>query len=125
MLVHWPVPNKHVEAYIALEECKKLGLVKSIGISNYTIEDYVELMDSSQSRVKPVVNQMEVNPFLFRSKTIEFFQNEDILIQSYRSLCNGKAFENDILKKIAAKYDVTVGMYYSFFLSSLNRYSSY
>merc|ERR1719453_2800955 len=59
-LVHWPTPGKHVEAYQALRELKAEGLVKSIGISNYTIEDYEELAKAGfgeNDADKPVMNQ--------------------------------------------------------------------
>lgn len=43
------------------------GLVKAIGLSNFTIEDYEELMASPGVRVEPVVNQIEINPLIYRS----------------------------------------------------------
>ena len=43
-LVHWPVPFKHVDAYVELQALQEEGLIKSIGVSNYAIEDYEELV---------------------------------------------------------------------------------
>ena len=42
--VHWPVPGKHVDAYVELQALQAEGLVRSIGVSNYAVEDYQELM---------------------------------------------------------------------------------
>ena len=39
-LVHWPVPFKHVDAYVELQALKEEGLINSIGVSNYAVEDY-------------------------------------------------------------------------------------
>jgi len=142
--VHWPVPNKHVEAYRALEHCVELGLVKSIGLSNYAIEDYEELMQSenkikikpgeshsvsarlateecestdpllthscSRASLKmrlasPVVNQIEINPFLWRGVTVDYFRGKGVVLESYRTLCDGKRFDDETILKMAAKYE--------------------
>jgi diketogulonate reductase-like aldo/keto reductase len=105
-LIHWPVPGHHVQAYKTLEELYLKGKFKGIGLSNYAVEDYQELKDNSIS-VIPVVNQIEINPFLYRKKTIEFFQNEGIVLQSYRSLRDGKAFQHPTLVHLAGKHQRT------------------
>ena len=88
-LIHWPVPGKHVLAYKHLEELRAEGKIRSIGISNYTIEDYEELME--HATVPPAVNQIEANPFLYRKQTIDYFQSRGVAIQAYRSLFAGRA----------------------------------
>lgn len=102
-LIHWPVPGKHVEAYKVLEALKAEGKITNIGLSNYAVEDYQELM-ANGATVKPSVNQIEINPFLYRKNTIEFFKKEGVLLQSYRSLRDGKAFGDPTLVKIAEQY---------------------
>lgn len=105
-LVHWPVPGKHVDAYKTLEDLHFEGKIKGIGFSNYAKEDYLEIKEAGM-RVKPVVNQIEINPFLYRKNTVEYFQSEGIIMQSYRSLRDGKAFDDPTLKKIAAAHKKT------------------
>ncbi|EER14966.1 2,5-diketo-D-gluconic acid reductase A, putative [Perkinsus marinus ATCC 50983] len=107
-LVHWPVPGKHVEAYQALEDLYKEGLCHSIGLSNYTIEDYEELIQAGIS-IPPSCNEIEVNPLLFRKKTIEYFQSKDIAILSWRGLGNGRPelLEHPVITKIANDKKVT------------------
>ena len=123
-LVHWPTPGKHIEAYKALEEYVGSEspmddkLIKRLGVSNYTIKDYEELK-ASGLKVKPYANQFEINPFLYRKKTIEYFQNEGIKLQGYRIfLVCGKSNmleqnnvnlgqehgEKDIVSEIAGHY---------------------
>jgi len=99
-LIHWPVPGKHVEGYKTLEALCKEGKIKGIGLSNYAWEDYVELKESGME-IKPSVNQIEINPFLYRKNTISNFKKEGVVLQSYRSLRDGKAFDNPALVKIA------------------------
>jgi diketogulonate reductase-like aldo/keto reductase len=99
-LIHWPVPGKHVEAYKTLEKLQKAGKIKGIGVSNYAWEDYLELKDAGVEQL-PLVNQIEINPFLYRKNTIAKFAEEGVVMQSYRSLRDGKAFGNPSLVKIA------------------------
>ena len=44
--IHWPVPGKHVEAYKQLEKARANGQIRSLGVSNYAVEDYQELMSA-------------------------------------------------------------------------------
>jgi len=104
-LIHWPVPGKHVEAWKVLEELKNEGKLKSIGLSNYAIEDYLEL--KPHITIKPTINQIEVNPFLYRSKTIKYFENEGIHTQAYRPLAQGQVFKNPLILEISKKYNKT------------------
>ena len=61
--MHWPVPGKHVAAYVELQRCQAEGLVKSIGVSNYAVEDIEELLNADGVNVVPAINQIEVNPY--------------------------------------------------------------
>ena len=106
-LVHWPVPGHHVEAYKTLQVLLKEGKIKGLGVSNYAVEDYQELMANEGVTIKPSVNQIEINPFLYRKNTIQFFQNEGVVLQSYRSLRDGKAFEDPTILKIAMAHGKT------------------
>ena len=119
-LVHWPTPGKHIAAYKELENYattteSNQKLIKHLGISNYTIQDYEELK-ASGLKIKPYANQFEINPFLYRKRTIEYFQNEGIKLQGYRIfLVGGKnnilnenvdadPEKDDILSTIAKNY---------------------
>lgn len=106
-LIHWPVPGKHVDAYKTLQTLKREGKIRNIGLSNYSIEDYQELMMDDGVDIKPSVNQIEINPFLYRKNTIDFFRSEGVLLQSYRSLRDGKAFDDPTVVKIANKVGKT------------------
>jgi diketogulonate reductase-like aldo/keto reductase len=99
-LIHWPVPGKHVQAYQALETLQAQGKIKGLGVSNYAWEDYLELKQAGIQQL-PLVNQIEINPFLYRANTIAKFQNEGVVLQSYRSLRDGKAMDHPLLIEIA------------------------
>merc|ERR1711957_143061 len=87
LMVHWPMPGKHVAAYKALEPLVKSGKAKSLGISNYTPEDFEELI--AQVSVPPAVNTFEVNPMLYRKDWIDTFQKKGVVVQAYKPLQRG------------------------------------
>ena len=51
----------------------------------------------------PLVNQIEINPFLHRKNTIGLFQKDGVVMQSYRSLRDGKAMDHPVLVELASK----------------------
>lgn len=109
-LVHWPVPGHHVTAYKTLLEMRNQGKIRGVGVSNYAWEDYLELKndpDIAEADL-PLVNQIEINPFLYRRNTIGKLRQDGVVLQSYRSLRDGKAMDNATLKEMAAKYNKTV-----------------
>lgn len=61
-LIHWPNPRvgKYVEAWQALVEAREQGLVRSVGVSNFTEEHLRRVIDATG--VVPVVNQIELHP---------------------------------------------------------------
>lgn len=98
-LIHWPVgmqytkksanllenlastDDDYLEAYKGLEDCYQLGLVKSIGISNFNSEQVDRVL--SMATIKPVVNQVECHVQLNQKKLIAFCKERNILITSY------------------------------------------
>jgi diketogulonate reductase-like aldo/keto reductase len=100
--IHWPVPTKHVAAYLQLEKAQAAGQIRSIGVSNYVKEDYLELMDGG-AKIKPAVNQIEVNPFLYRKETLVFLASVGCTVQSYRALRDGKAFQDPTVVDVAKR----------------------
>jgi diketogulonate reductase-like aldo/keto reductase len=61
-LIHWPNPRhgKYVEAWRALVQLQKDGVVRSIGVSNFTGEHLRTIIDDTG--VTPAVNQIELHP---------------------------------------------------------------
>lgn len=101
-LIHWPLPQgKHVEAYKALQPLVLAGKIRHLGVSNYTVEDYQELMGDSGVFIKPVLNQIEINPKMCRQKTLDFFKSEGVHMQAYRGLGNGGLMQNQDIVEIA------------------------
>lgn len=83
-LAHWPVPGSHSAACRELQEAQREGLVKSIGVSNHAKEDVEELLQAEGVSVVPAVNQIELNPFLYRPQTLAYLASKGITVQVSR-----------------------------------------
>jgi diketogulonate reductase-like aldo/keto reductase len=97
------------EAWIQLEEVQKKGLVRSIGLSNFRPVDIQRILDVAT--IKPVINQIELNPYHFEHDTIEFHRKHGIMTMSYGPLIP-VARHNEgplptVLDQISSKYSVT------------------
>lgn len=105
-LIHWPVEGKYKEAWRALEYLYKEGRVKAIGVSNFQIHHLQDLL--KDAKIKPVINQVELHPYLSQEKVREFCKENDIQVEAWSPLMAGNGLlENDVLKEIAKKYNKT------------------
>lgn len=103
-LIHWPIGyGKSTEFFPKTESGERLssnfdlmdtwrameklvddGLTKSIGISNFNIRQVNYIYDNA--RIKPVVNQVEVHPYLLNTKLREHCKSKNIVITAYSPL---------------------------------------
>lgn len=62
-LIHWPNPSqgKFVDTWRALVDLREQGLVRSIGVSNFTADHLARIIDATG--VTPAVNQIELHPY--------------------------------------------------------------
>jgi len=70
-----------VDTYKELEKCVKLGLAKSIGVSNFNISQLQHLLPKTS--IKPVTNQVEIHPYLIQNDLRTFCEKEGIVITGY------------------------------------------
>ncbi len=106
-LIHWPVPSRdlYVETWATLVELRRDGLVKSIGVSNFTIPQLKRIMDATG--VVPATNQIELHPALPQDELVAFHQEHDIATTSWSPLGRGAALDDPVVARIAAKHDRT------------------
>ncbi|MEH6991685.1 aldo/keto reductase [Neobacillus drentensis] len=107
-LIHWPVEDKYVEAWRALETIYKEGKVKAIGVSNFQVHHLQYLMKDAE--IKPMVNQVEYHPRLTQQEVKTFCDKNDIQFEAWSPLMQGQLFDNPLLKEIANRYNKTVAM---------------
>ena len=104
--VHWPVPGHFVEAYKALEEEHKNGSIRSLGLSNFSVEEYQELVDG-EIEVSPVCNQMEVSPVMYRAPLVNFFMENNIAVCASKALNRAAVLDNPTIVQVANAHEVT------------------
>ena len=117
-LIHWPVCWKRGtvlvdDAETSIEECwktmeqlKREGKVKSIGVSNFNQEQLTKLMNNSE--IKPAVNQIESHPMLPNDALIQFSKKMGVAVTAYSPFARGsELFKNEIVQKIAERRQTT------------------
>ncbi|MBN8196775.1 aldo/keto reductase [Thalassospira povalilytica] len=101
LLLHWP--NKDVplaEQIGALNDVRKAGKVRHIGVSNFNTALMNEAVALSDAPI--VTNQIEYHPFIDQSVVMETANKLGMSLTSYFAMADGKVFENDTLKAVAA-----------------------
>ena len=118
MLIHSPQPwvevnqsdNRYIEgnrqAWKALEEALKAGKVRSIGISNFLIEDVENLWLAAE--IKPMVNQVLCHISNTPLELIQYCQNKGIVMEAYSPVAHGEALKNEKIAEMAEKYGVSI-----------------
>ena len=102
ILLHFPVTLLRRNSWLALEEIKKSGRAKSIGVSNYTIKHLEDM--KKYCSITPAVNQVELHVFLQQPELIEYCMKNNIVIEAYSPLAHGKEMKNEIVNDIALKH---------------------
>lgn len=106
MLLHRPYFD-YINAWKALEKAQKEGLVKSIGISNFTVKQTEEIL--SVSSVVPAVNQIELHPYCGQKKLKKYLAAKDIAVEAWYPLGHGnkKLLGDKVITALAEKYSKT------------------
>ena len=109
LLIHWP--NKDVpirETLQGLKSCVDAGLVKSVGVSNFTIAHLKEALPiADELEVPIVVNQVEFHPSLYQSELLDFCSSNDIFLTAYSPLGRGDDIKESVVVDIAKVHDVS------------------
>lgn len=110
-LIHWPDPkqDRYVEAWQALIDAQKFGLIRSIGVSNFHPEHLARL--EKETGVLPVLNQIQAHPYYLQDQLIEGNEKYSILTQSWSPLGQRRADDlltNEKIKEIGNKYGKSI-----------------
>lgn len=106
-LIHMPFGDVY-GSWRAMEELYKAGKIRAIGVANFHPDRLMDLMTFNE--VVPAVNQIETHPFCQQIETQKFLQQNNIQLESWGSLAQGKnnIFENEILDAIGKKHNKTI-----------------
>lgn len=72
------------ETWQEMEKLVESGLVKAIGVANFTAPMLIDLL--SYAKIRPVVNQIELHPYLQQTELIEFCASQNIVVTGYSPL---------------------------------------
>lgn len=133
-LMHWGVafehngteypldPNGHVkldrvsiqETWQAMEQLVEKGLVKAIGVANFTTMMLVDLL--TYAKITPTVNQIELHPYNTQEDLLKFCKDKSIAVIAYSPLGRQgtdregpRIFDEKVIKELAKKYHKTEG----------------
>ncbi len=109
-VIHWPLPKRdhYVEAFQAMIDAKKRGLIRSIGVSNFEPEHLDRVI--KETGVTPAVNQIEVHPYWVQERMLEEDRKRGIVTEAWSPLGRGSAaLKEPIIQKLAEKYHKNVG----------------
>jgi diketogulonate reductase-like aldo/keto reductase len=109
-LIHWPNPNQghYVEAWQALIDAKKWGLIRSIGVCNF-LPGHIDTL-INETGVKPSVNQIELHPYFYQAEQRKYHEENNIKTQSWSPLGRqmNDVLQNDNLQKIADQHNKSI-----------------
>lgn len=85
-LIHWPNPSvdKYLDSWRAMTDLRTEGLVRSIGVSNFTSAMLSRLID--ETGVAPAVNQVELHPYFPQAQLRAFHAAHGIRTESWSPL---------------------------------------
>jgi len=109
-LIHWPNPSRdlYVEAWRALVQLQKDGLVRSIGVSNFTEAHLRRIIEDSG--VTPAVNQVELHPRFPQARMRALHERLGIRTEAWSPMGKRRApLEEASVMQAAEAHGVTTG----------------
>ena len=117
IIIHCPQPwaefrgekryfAENKEVWRALEDAYMAGKAKAIGVSNFLIDDLMNILDGC--RIRPMVNQILLHIGETPTALLEFCRQEGILVEAYSPIAHGAALKSEEVAKMAARYGVTI-----------------
>jgi 2,5-diketo-D-gluconate reductase A len=106
-LIHWPVPTqgRALDTWRAFERIHADGRARTIGVSNFRIED-LEMLEREAS-VRPTVNQIELHPHFHQAELRAWHREHGIATEAWSPLAQGELLINETIAAVAARRDKT------------------
>jgi 2,5-diketo-D-gluconate reductase A len=102
-LIHWPLPTLYdgdfVSTWRILEEFKKDGRARSIGVSNFQI-DHLERL-ARETETTPAVNQIEAHPYFTNDAVRGYGSQHGIATEAWSPIAQGKVLGDPVVTRIA------------------------
>jgi 2,5-diketo-D-gluconate reductase A len=106
-LIHWPMPGAglYLDTWRAFEEIHSEGGARSIGVSNFRIEELETL--EREAEEMPTVNQIELHPRLQQHELRAWHAEHGLATEAYSPLAQGALLEEETIATIAAHHNRT------------------
>lgn len=105
-LIHAPNPEIPIkDTFKALDELKEQGLIREIGVSNFTIDELKEAQSVTKNKI--VVNQLHYNlAYQNLQEAVDYCRTNDIMVMAYRPIERGALIEKEIpvIEDMCKKY---------------------
>lgn len=105
-LIHQPF-NDYYGSWRAMEELYEEGKIRAIGVCNFYPDRLADLC--LNSKIKPMINQIECHPFFQQTEAIDIMKEFGVLPEAWGPFAEGSKgiFSNPVLSEIASKYNKT------------------
>ncbi|WP_298330933.1 aldo/keto reductase, partial [Haloactinopolyspora sp.] len=106
--IHWPNPSVglYVEAWRALVDLRERGLIRSVGVSNFTEQHLAAVIDDSG--VTPAVNQIEMHPLFPQEEMRAVHRRLGVVTEAWSPLAKRNApYDAEPITAAARAHDVT------------------
>ncbi|WP_339171373.1 aldo/keto reductase [Paenibacillus sp. FSL H7-0943] len=108
-LIHWPNPrvNLYVEAWQAMIEARKQGLIRSIGVCNFLPEHIERLIQ--ETGIAPSMNQIELHPHFNQEEQRAWNKEHGVVIESWSPLGRASSvLENEEIAEIGKVHNKSI-----------------
>lgn len=102
-LTHWAVKDKFLDTYRAIERLYEEKLIRVTGVSNHHAHHLEKIF--AQANVKPMVNQIEIHPYLSQEELRAFCKENDIAVTAWSPLGRGAVLQDEIITNIAQQVE--------------------
>jgi 2,5-diketo-D-gluconate reductase A len=103
-LIHWPQPGKDLflDTWRAFERIREEGGARSIGVSNFRIEDLERL--EREAELPPTVNQVELHPRLQQPELRAWHADHNVATEAWSPLAQGDLLRDGTIETVAAHH---------------------
>ncbi|XP_070178360.1 aldo-keto reductase family 1 member B1-like isoform X2 [Littorina saxatilis] len=112
-----PSDRDYVDTWRDMEKLVDEGLVRSIGVSNFNVQQLSRLLNTPGLRYRPVCNQIEIHPYHTNGELVECCHRTGVVPVSFSTLGRGGNYsdsrgtmtllQDPVLTSLATKYDKT------------------
>jgi 2,5-diketo-D-gluconate reductase A len=104
-LIHWPLPTQYggdfVSTWRTLEEFKRDGRARSVGVSNFQISHLERL--AAEAELTPAVNQIELHPYLTQEPLRAYCAEHGIAVEAWSPIAKGAVADDPTIKAIGER----------------------